>query len=281
LKESFKAIAESGSEITDESLNATLSTAAFTEMLESFTKIETTTTQASSVFESFANVTETLDKVTSSVQTTKANATVLVSKVEYNLDITTQASKKMFSNATLKLQADMEQSFSAFYEVAALQFTGDVEVQDLRSRVEAYVSEMTTFFDENGKRFSIFVSESFKAFTEEINKMKEMVSIKTKEVTDYLAEAVADNSGSYSKCLVADGNNTKMAKALIETLGTNTSLCVAQQTNVTMKAQYLINYISEDVVLNFNGTSDRLCGCAVKGDAMVLKRSKRCIERVS
>lgn len=280
-RESILAIVDSGSELTEESIASIVADESFTSMIESFAKIETTTSQATAVFASFAEVTATLDTVTGSVQATKANATVLVSKTDYNLDITTQASKKMFSNSTLKLQANVEESFSKFYEAAALQFTGDVEVQDLRSSVEEQVAQVTSFFDENGKRFSTFVTETFKDFTIQINELKSSISSKTQELTDFLAEAVADNSGSYSKCLAAEGNNSKMATELITTLGTNSSLCIAQQTNVTMKAQFLINYISEDVVMNLNGTSDRFCSCAVKGDSKVKERSIRCIRRVS
>lgn len=281
IRDNFKAISDSGAEVTAESINATVSSEAFTKMLESFSKIETVTTQATEVFGNFAAVTETLETVTASVQTTKSGAAAIVGRTEYALDITVQSSKKMFSNNTLKLQADMEESFSKFYEAAAMQFTGDVEVQEARRRVEILVSEITSVFDSNGQRFNLIVSENFKEFSAHIKSLKEGMTRKTKQVTDFLAEAVADNSGSYSKCLAKDGNNSKMATALIENLGKTSSLCVAQQINTTMVAQFMTTYVSQDVVLNFNGTSDRLCSCAVKGDKKVQDKSKRCMLRVS
>ena len=281
IRDNFKAISDSGAEVTVESINATVSGEVFTLMIESFAKIETVTTQATEVFGNFAAVTETLENVTASVQTTKAGAAALVGRTEYALDITVQASKKMFSNNTLKLQADMEESFSKFYETAAMQFTGDADVQEARRRVETLVSEINSVFDADGNRFSLITSENFKDFSAHIKSVKEGMTKKTKEVTDYLAEAVADNSGSYSKCLSAEGNNSKNAASLIENLGKNSSLCVAQQINTTMVAQFTATYISQDVVLNFNGTSDRLCSCAVKGDKKVEDKSKRCMLRVS
>jgi hypothetical protein len=71
-----------------------------------------------------------------------------------------------------------------------------------------------------------------------------------------------------------------MAMSLVEALGTNSSLCIAQQTNSSLIAQSLMTFVAEDVVLNLNGSSDRLCGCAVKGDKKVEMRSKRCFQRV-
>lgn len=281
IRNSFQAIIDSGSEITIESINATLSESSFTEMVASFSKIETTSMQVSEVFANFATVTATLEKITSVVQSTKSNSTAMVNKADYNLDITVQASKKMFSNNTLKLESSIEESFSKFYEVAAVQFTGDSDVQESRTQVEQLVTEITSHFDEMSKAFTLIFTQSFTEFTRQITVMRDTVSTSTKQVTDYLADAVAQNSGSYSKCLAPEGNNSKMATALVEALGMNSSLCIAQQTNVSLVAQSLMTFIAEDVVLNLNGTSDRLCGCAVKGDSKVLERSKRCFKRVS
>jgi hypothetical protein len=276
IRDSFKEIIDSGSEITIESINATLSASSFTEMIQSFSKIETTSKQINQVVENFQATTATLDVVTSAIQATKSNASSLVSKSGYNLDITVQASKKMFSNSTLKLQSDIEESFSVFYAVAALQFSGDAEVQESRTTVENLVIQVKSNFDEMSNRFSMIFSESFTEFTRQISTLKETVTGCTKQVTDYLADAVADNSGS-----AAEGNNSKMASALIEALGVNSSLCIAQSSNTSLVASSMMTFIAEDVVLNLNGTSDRLCGCAVKGDTKVLARSKRCFKRVN
>lgn len=281
IRDNFKAIADSGSEITLESINATISQSAFTDMITSFETIETTSKQAAEVFGSFVVVTAALDRVTSTVQATKANAAAKISKSDYTLDITIQASKKMFSNKTLKLEADLEESFSKFYEVAALQFTGDFEVQESRTIVEELVQQVTTEFDLTVKRFNSIFSESFTDFTRQITLLRESVSSSTKQLTDYLAEAVSENSGSYSKCFAADSSNSKKAASLVEALGQSSALCIAQQTNVSLISQSLMSFIAEDVVLDLNGTADRLCGCAVKGDKAVEARSKRCFRRVS
>jgi hypothetical protein len=199
IRDSFSAIVESGSEITVESINATLSESSFTEMIMSFSTIETTSKQISEVFASFVTVTATLEKVTSTVQATKSVSSAMVSKADYNLDIAVQASKKMFSNKTLKLESDIDDSFSVFYEVAALQFTGDTEVQDSRTAVENIIIRVKGSFDNMSSRFSTLFSESYTEFTRQITTLKETVSTSTKSLTDYLAEAVAENSGSYSK----------------------------------------------------------------------------------
>lgn len=279
LRNSFQSIVESGNEITIESINATLSDTAFNDMITAFKDIEVTTKQCSTVVSNFVSVTVTLEKITALISTSQSSATSMITKGFYNLDVAVQASKKMFANRTLILQNDVEESFSEFQLIGAQQFSGDEEVYAIRSLAENFVIEIKSIFDQSSNEFQIFFTETFTEMSKDISSLKEQVSSHSKEVTDFVADSVSENSGSFSKCFETS-SSSKEATLLIEALGKSSSLCIAEQTNSSLQAQGLLSFVTEDTVLSVKTQSDRLCACAVKGDKKTEEKSKRCFKRV-
>lgn len=278
LRDSFELAYEGGNAVSVDGINALLGDSTFFDLINAFKDIEITTKQCSSIVFNFVSVTTTLEKVTNSIATSQAAAAQMITKGDYNLDIAVQASKKLFASKTLSLQNDCEDAFSEFQIIGAQQFSGDEEVFGYRSIAENFVIEIKSSFDESSEQFQKFFTERLSETSKDISNLKDTVAGCSSQVTDYIAESVAENSGAFSKCLET---NSQGATLLIEALGMNSSLCIAQQTNTSLTAQSLLSFISEDTVLNVKTQADRLCACSVKGDKKTEEKSKRCLKRVS
>jgi hypothetical protein len=163
IRQNFLDIAQEGGTISIESINATLNMEAFNNMITAFKDIEVSTKQCSSVVSSFVSVSTSLDKVTASISMVKEAATSEITKGDYNLDVSVQASKKMFATKTLALQNDCENAFGDFQIIAAQMFSGDEEIFEARTSAERFIIEIKTIFDESSNKFQSFYGVLWKS----------------------------------------------------------------------------------------------------------------------
>ena len=279
LRENFAEIAKSGNVITIATINATLSAEAFNVMITAFKDIEVTTKQFSSVVSNFVLVSASLEKISNSISVVQTGALAKITKDDYDMEISVQAAKKMFAIKSLALQSDVEDSFGEFQIVGAQLFPGDLDIQSLRATAERFIIQLKEVFGQSSNHFQTFFTERQSESSKRIRVLKKSVAEMAGVVSEFVAQSVSQNSGSFAKCFDSV-DNTKLATAMIETLGTSSSLCISQQTNTSLTAQSLLTFISEDTVLNVKTQADRLCACAVKGDAKTDEKSKRCMKRV-
>lgn len=280
LTENFITLIESGSEITSESLSSDLNATAITDMITAFKDITVTSTQMSVIITGLVKITSTLDTVTTAVGIAENNATGTITKANYELDISIQASRKIFTKNILRYESEINDAFGEFFALSSLLFTGDADIQESRGKVDEFVIEINGIFDSISERFVEIFTVNLSAVQAQIQSIKESVAASAQMVTDYLSESVAMNSGSFTKCFGPSSKNSVVAQQLIKTLGMNATSCIAAQVNVSLQAQSLMTFIVEDVVLNVKGAADKLCGCSVKGGKKDNEKTKKCIKKV-
>lgn len=280
LRDNFQVILESGSEVTAESLSSDLNATALTDMIIAFKNVAFTSTQTATIVIGFIKITATLDTASTSIQTIQSISTEMITKANYELDISIQASRKLFTKNMMTYQSSVSDAFGEFIALSSMLFTGDQDIQDARGKVDVFVIEINGVFEEISDMFVTIFKDNLSQMAMQIQMLKDSVATSTKEVTDFLAETVATNSASFVKCFGPSSNNSVIAMQLIQTLGINSSQCISSQTNVSLQAQSLMSFIVEDVVLNVKGAADQLCGCSVKGGKKDLEKSKDCIKEV-
>lgn len=280
LTENFMTIIESGSEITAETIASDLNATALNDMITAFKDITVTSSQMSVIIVGFVKITATLDTVTTSVDIVEGNSTAMITKANYELDISIQASRKIFTKNVLTYQGEIDDSFAEFYALSSMLFTGDADIQEARGKVDVFVSAINGVFESISEKFVAIFTENLSAMQSQIQTMKDSMTESTNMVTDYLSEAVAMNSASFVKCFGPSTNNSVIALQLVQTLGMNSSACITAQQNVSLQAQSLMTFIIEDVVLNVRGAADKLCGCSVKGGKKDNDITKKCIKKV-
>lgn len=281
LKEDFQVIVDSGSEITTSSVSSDLNITALTTMITAFKDASVSSLQMSTVISGFIAITTTLDTITTSISTVESISQEMVTKSSYDLDITIQASRKLLTTSMLLYQNDVSDSFGEFFKVSSSLFTADVDIQASRVKVDAFVISLNDNFESISDKFVTTFTDYLTTMSMQVQTLKDTVSTSTQQVTDFLAESIASNSGSFIKCLGPSTNNAVAALELIHGLGQNSSECISAQTNVSLNAQSLMSFVTEDVVLNARGIADKLCGCSVKGGKKDREISKKCINKVS
>lgn len=281
LMANFKAIIEAGNDITVESLAVDISTTAITDMITAFKDITVSSQQMSFIINGFIKITTILDTVQSSVEVVKTNSTGTIKKAEYELEIISQASKTAFTKNILTQITSVSDAFAEFNLLASNLFTGDADATEFRGIVDSFVIEIKAVFEKASDSFTTIINASLKTMEEQIITLRKTVEESTTLVKSFLAEAVLMSSGNFIKCLGPDSNNSVVALQLIQALGMNSSSCITVQQNVSMKAQSLMTFIVEDVVLNVGGAADKLCGCSVGGGKKNVDKSKTCIKKVN
>lgn len=281
LRDNFQVVVDSGSEISTSSVSSDLNITALTDMITAFKDASVSSLQMSTVISGFIAITTTLDTISTSIATVQTISQDMITKSSYDLDITIQASRKLMTTSILLYQNDVGDSFGEFFKISSSLFTADVEIQESRAKVDAFVIALNDQFEAVSSKFVTTFTENLTTMSMQIQTLKEMVTTSTKQVTDFLAESIASNSGSFIKCLGPSTNNAVAALELIHGLGQNSSVCISAQTNTSLSAQSLMSFVAEDVVLNARGISDKLCGCSVKGGKKDRDVSKKCITKVS
>lgn len=281
LRDNFQVVVDSGSEITTTSVSSDLNITALTDMITAFLDVSVSSLQMSTVISGFIAITTTLDTISTSIATVQTISQDMITKSSYDLDITIQASRKLLTTSVLLYQNDISDSFGEFFKISSSLFTADVDIQASRVKIDAFVVALNEQFESISSTFVTSFTENLSTMSMLIQTLKESVTTSTKQVTDFLAESIASNSGSFIKCLGPSTMNAVLALELIHGLGQNTSECIVAQTNVSLNAQSLMSFVAEDVVLNSRGIADKLCGCSVKGGKKDRDVSKKCIEKVS
>lgn len=267
-------------EITAETLQQDLNATAISDMTTSFKDISVSSEQMATIIKDVSTIIKTLSVTVNSAEKVESVSVESVTKANYQLDVTVQASKNLLEKNVDELGNAMTMSFSEFSNLTATLFVGDKEIQESRDKVETFlITIRATFVSVSDKLVTSF-SEFYKMVNLKTSETKEAIASMTTKVQEYLGESIASNSGSFIKCLGPSTNLSVQALLLIKEMGTNASTCIKTQQTTTLSAQSLMRFVIEDVVLNTKGAADKLCGCSVKGGKKDTEKSKKCMTKV-
>lgn len=281
LVTNFQAVIDSGAEVSATTIATDIDLTVLDTMITAFKDISITSMQISVVMKGFVVIATTLDKATTSVKATETLSIETVRKSTYELDISIQAARTKFTKNILSSQADVSDAFGEFFTLSSSLFTADADIQASRAKIDLFMININDALEVSSDAFVKIFTEALTTFTTEIGLLKETVSSSTSKVTDFLADSVKTNSASFITCLAENSDNAKLALSLVKDLGTSSSQCIALQTNVSLEAASLMTFIVEDVVLNVEGSADKLCGCSVKGGVKEIEKTKSCIKVVT
>ena len=108
-----------------------------------------------------------------------------------------------------------------------------------------------------------------------------IISNNAEDLINYLAQLIVEYSGSsFKNCFIPNGNVERKAMYLIEKMHIDLTKCSILERTLMNQVESLLTFIVEDVTLNMQGASDKLCECSVKGGRRVQERTSECITKV-
>lgn len=223
-------------------------------------------------------VIETSDAVQTSIKTIAAMVSENITQAAYEQDIANEAAKKMCFESTQTSTDELAAAFENFTVINAAQFSGDKDILEARGKVETFITAITAEFTSIETMFTTTATETQVKVQEVVAGLMTQVSTSVQAIVDYIAETTAISGGSLVSCM--DEENLNLLQSTISTLGMNATTCISIQSNVTLRAQSLMAFIVEDVVLNQMGVADKLCGYSVKGGKKDVEITKKCIKKV-
>lgn len=101
------------------------------------------------------------------------------------------------------------------------------------------------------------------------------------DLINYLAQLIIDYSGSsFKNCFKQSGDVRRQALGLMEKMHSDFTACLNSERTLVNQVESLLTFIVEDVTLNMQGASDKLCECSVKGGKKVQEQTSECIMKV-
>lgn len=278
ILEDVQAVAEAQSDVTA----TDISVDAMTGLVTTCKDIYVTCQQVDTLITNLVIVSKTLDAVVTQTQTAKQNTTSTIEKASYQLDVSVHSAIKLFSQNMVIFQSSILEAFTAFQDLAAKIFGDDIEVLTDRGRIDTMLSNLFNLVDQNiATRFTLVFSSYYLETANALINLRTQIDANTQQIVDYFTGLAASSGGAVAVCLGPSRNAGATAMKIIQAMGTDSATCLAAQQNYTLAAQSLMNFIAQDVILNYQGAADTLCGCAVGGGKKDKDISKKCINDVS
>ncbi|CRL05167.1 CLUMA_CG018470, isoform A [Clunio marinus] len=284
VKESLKILRDnilesllSDSVLTPGSLAANINDTALTDLITAFKDLQVSTQQLSTVVAGLKFLTITLDIVSSSISYMRDKQNEAIQAATYDLDITTQAAIRLFNKNTVDYQDLTSKGFDTFLSFSTLSLQNDSDIQSNHLKVENFVINIYELLERNSVEFTETLNRHFNDLSQEIRNVGKTLKTVTRRISDLMVEVLAANSGTFNKCFAETHENALLAHKALQVFGKNITECIKVETNMSLKAESLISFIVEDIVLNIQGASDQLCACT-RNDVV---STKECIESIA
>jgi hypothetical protein len=276
----FKVVVDNGIEITNSSARSFVNATVLVRCATILTEITVTTTHLSTVVSGFTNVTASIESVSSDLQTSAAATSQAFAAAARAFSLTINNSKGRFLTRTDVNIMSVVVALSDFETVLSNIFVDDDKMRNQRDLAREYYANITNALFNDNLFFQTLMLEFDRSFTENLDIARKESEKAISELTVTVSALAAKSRKSSATCFGKNSVGVAEILKVMEFYRNASSFCIQNQINVTIQAQTLKTFINEDVVLNFLGASDELCGCLKKDDKVVNEKSRQCVKDV-
>lgn len=278
ILEDVQAVAEARGEVTATDISAD----AMAGLVTTSKDIYVTCQQVDTLITNLVIVSKTLDAVVTQTQTAKQNTFSTIEKASYQLDVSVHSAINLFTQNMVIFKSSISEAFKTFQDLAAKIFGDDIDVVSDRGRIDTMLSNLFNLVDQTiATRFTLVFNQYYLDTANALIELRTQIDANTQQIVDYFIGLAASGGGAIATCLGPSRNAGATAMKIIQAMGTDLANCMAVQQNYALAAQSLMNFIAQDVILNYQGAADTLCGCSVGGGKKDKDKSKKCIRDVS
>lgn len=268
-------------EITKENLNSYVNTMVLKKITNIFRDLEQASRNLDTVVSGFTVVTETLETASAAMQVNAAATTDAFAQQQRALSLTLNNAKKRFTARTDVNIMSVVVSLADFETVLTSAFNEDNALIDSRNQARELFTQISGALFSDNTVYQNAINEYETGLIKAIFKARKS---NEKNYEDFVADVIkmaAKSRGSAARCFGADSSGIMEINQIMKFYREAAVNCIDGQVNVTTQSQTLKTFINEDVVLNWMGAADELCGCIVKGDKLVNENSRKCVADVS
>lgn len=231
----------------------------------------------------FTVVTETIETASDSMYKFQADTIDAYSQELRTFSLTVTNSKKRFTARTDINIMSIVVSLADFETVLANAKTliGSRRLGDHRDIVREYYTNISAVLFADNTYYQTMLSEYEEKLSKEIYEARKDNDKDFEEFLEDVVNMAAKSRGSAARCFSPDSPGMTEIEQIMTYYRESALKCIEGQINVTIQSQTLKTFINEDVVLNWMGAADELCGCIKQGDKQVSDETKHCVHHVS
>lgn len=277
----FQVAVDSGIEITLSNFKSYVNTTVLQQITSIFRDLTQAAKNLDTVVSGFTTVTVQIESVSADMQANAATTTDAYSQAIRTFSLTVNNAKKRFTTRTDVNIMSVVVSLADFENVLSNTFLDDSDMRDQRDLTREYFTNISAVFFSDNSFFQKTLLDFESNFTTLVTNARIENDANFAKLTAEVVELTAKSRGSASKCFSKTADGPMKIAQVMKYYRDASVACIQNQINVTIQSQTLKTFINEDVVLNWMGAADELCGCVVKGDKNVNQESKDCVENVS
>lgn len=228
----------------------------------------------------FSSVAEIVGSVTSEIQKSKYEASLSLKKSSQEFDLTIVSVKTRNNLRNEENVMYIVQKIDGFFQLISRKYYDNPKVTQYRDTLEFITSKLTMGL----MNMSISYEKLIKEFDTKVKSLE--ISLNTnltasiKNVTEFYATKTALRGQSSVACLFPKSDGETAAKKLVQDHVNRIGKCYGKQSLAALQTQSFSTFLQEDVVLNYRGHIDRLCGCVDVGDLTVTEQTINCLNKV-